>query len=66
MFLVIYVGYLDIRLEVVVKVNEIIVVDIIFNVDEGGVDLEEVVVVEKVLECSENVVLMLCKKVDKV
>ena len=61
-----YVGYPDTRLEVVVKANETTVADIILNADEGGVDLEEVVVVEKALERSENAVLMLRKKADKV
>jgi hypothetical protein len=61
-----YIGYPDTKVEAVVTANETTVVDIIVSADEGGVDLDEIVVVEKALERSENAVLMLRKKADKV
>lgn len=61
-----YIGYPDTRLEnIEVKANETLVLDAILSV-EGGIELDEVVVVEKALERSENAVLMLRKKADKV
>jgi len=61
-----YIGYPDTKVEAVVVANETTVIDIVVSADEGGVDLDEIVVVEKALERSENAVLMLRKKADKV
>jgi TonB-dependent receptor len=61
-----YIGYPDMRLEgVEIKANETTILDIILE-ENGGVQLEEVVVAGQRLERSENAVLMLRKKADKV
>lgn len=61
-----YIGYPDTRLEnVEVKANETTILDIVME-EEGGVELETVVVQAKAYERSENAVLLLRKKSDKV
>lgn len=61
-----YIGYADSKLnDIEVKANETTILDIVME-EGGGVQLSEVVVVEKALERSENAVLMLRKKSDKV
>ncbi|PSR13318.1 MAG: hypothetical protein DA408_03925 [Bacteroidetes bacterium] len=61
-----YIGYPDTRLSgITVKANGTTVVDFVME-ENTGIELAEVVVVEKALERSENAVLLLRKKSDKV
>ena len=61
-----YIGYTDKKIEMVeVKDNEVTYLDI--TMSEGGVELDlDVVVTAKVIERSENAVLLLQKKSDKI
>ena len=61
-----YVGYPDTKIEIVVTANETTLSDVILDANSGGISLDEVVVVDKAYERSENAVLMLRKKADKV
>ena len=60
-----YIGYSERKMEAEVKDNEITYLDV--TLSEGGVELDlDITVVEKMIERSENAILILQKKSDKI